>query len=101
VTDRPGDWGPVFDRMIAAAGAAGDLVVPHSDDDDDNAYAAANEAIIRKAQQLARAAGADRSCRLVAVVVWEGAARAGSDATDDFRKLAQQMGFEERTVLTR
>jgi hypothetical protein len=25
VTDRPGDWGPLFDRMIAAAGAAGEM----------------------------------------------------------------------------
>jgi hypothetical protein len=101
VTDRPGNWGPVFDRMIAAAEAAGDLVVLHNDGDDDKAYAAANHAIIHEAQQLARAAGADRPCRLVAAIVWEGAARPGSDATDDFRKLAQQAGFEERTILTR
>src|SRR3954453_19171963 len=27
VNDRPGDWGPVFDRLVAAAGATGDLIV--------------------------------------------------------------------------
>jgi hypothetical protein len=101
VTDRPGVWGPVFDRMIAAAATAGDLVVLHRGDDDDKAYVAANEAIIREAQKLALAEEAGSSTRLLAVIVWEGTARAGSDATDDFRRLAQQAGFQERTVLTR
>jgi hypothetical protein len=100
VTDRPGGWEPVFDRIIEAAKAAGDLVVLHSSDDDDKAYAAANEAIIREAQKLALAEGVGSSIRLLAAIVWEGAPRAGSDATDDFRKLAQQAGFEERMVLT-
>ena len=27
VTDRPGEWGPLYDRLIAEAQAAGDLVV--------------------------------------------------------------------------
>src|SRR4051812_3874212 len=27
VTDRPGNWGPVFDRIVAVAAEAGDLVV--------------------------------------------------------------------------
>jgi hypothetical protein len=74
VTDRPGDWGPLFDRMIAAAGAAGDLVVLDSSEGNDAAYAAANEAIIREAQGLARAAAGGPSSRLHAVIVWEGTA---------------------------
>src|SRR3984957_6214255 len=46
VTDRPGDWGPVFDRLVAAAEAAGDLVILQSTgDDNDAAYAAAVQAI--------------------------------------------------------
>src|SRR5689334_9119389 len=35
VTDRPGDWGPVFDRLVAAAEAAGDLVILHGTGGDD------------------------------------------------------------------
>jgi hypothetical protein len=99
VIDRPGEWGPVFDRLVAAADAADDLVVlDGAAGDETAAYAAANEAIIREAQALARAGGTPR--RLVAIVVWEGAARAGSDATEDFRRLAVAAGFEARTVLT-
>ena len=98
VTDRPGDWGLVFDRLVAAAQAAGDLVVLDPGvDGSDAAYAAANEAIVREVQVLART-GAPH--RLVAVVVWEGVARAGSDATEGFRYLAAKAGFSERSVPT-
>src|SRR3954447_21574052 len=98
VIDRPGDWGPVFDRLITAARATGDLVVLEHVGDSDAAYAAANKAIIDQAQMLAKTGDAPR--RLVAVVVWEGAARAGSDATQGFRDLAANAGFEERLIAT-
>jgi hypothetical protein len=97
VIDRPGDWGPVFDRLVAAAKAADNDLVVLDSGDGDSAYAAANEAIVQEAQALAHA-GAAR--RLVAVVVWEGAARSGSDATEGFRASAAQAGFEERCVRT-
>jgi hypothetical protein len=99
VVDRPGEWGPVFDRLVAAVDAADDLVVLDGGaaGDEAAAYAAANEAIIREAQALARVGGPRRS---VAVVVWEGAARAEGDATEDFRRLAAAAGFEVRAVLT-
>jgi hypothetical protein len=98
VIDRPGNWGPVFDRLIAAAHASGDLVVLEDAGDGDAAYAAANKAIVREAWMLAEAGGAPQ--RLVAVVVWEGAARARNDATQGFRDLAAKAGFEERSVAT-
>ncbi len=97
VVDRPGDWGPAFDRLIAAAGAAGDLVVLDVGNNN-STYAAANQAIVREAQALAQADSAAN--RLVALVVWEGAARVGTDATEGFRNMAVRAGFEERSVLT-
>src|SRR5215212_11987885 len=42
VVDRPGNWGPLFDRLVAAASTAGDLVVLDGRADDELAYAAAN-----------------------------------------------------------
>lgn len=99
VVDRPGDWGSIFDRLIATAATSGDLVVlDRADDDDDAAYAAANEAIIREASSLAQADTPPR--RRLAVVVWEGAARAGNDATETFRDLASKAGFDQRSVRT-
>jgi hypothetical protein len=101
VTDRPGDWGSAFDRLVATAEAAGDLVILHSMGDDDAAYASANEAIIREAKGIARSTSDTTPLRLVAVIVWEGSARSGTDASGGLRNLATQAGFEERSLLTR
>jgi hypothetical protein len=99
VIDRPGNWGPAFDRLVSAAEAARELVVLAGNDDDDNAaYLVANEAIINEAKQLVYA-GASLQ-RLVAVVVWEGSPSGNSDTTDNFHRLAAARGFEMRTVFT-
>jgi hypothetical protein len=100
VTDRPGEWGSLYDRLIAEAKAAGDLVVLSGTDDDDAAYAAANTTIIHEAEGLAQATSDGRPYRLVAVIVWEGSAREGTDASGGLLTLAKQAGFEERSVLT-
>ncbi len=100
VVDRPGDWGRVFDRQIAAAAKSDDLVVLDLGGDDDQAYAAANEAIIRETLRLAGTAEQARPYRLVALLVWEGARRQGSDATAAFGELARKAGFREITIRT-
>src|ERR1700683_4963453 len=48
VTDRPGDWGPLYDRVLDEVEAAGDLVILQKGADDE-AYAAANHAILDEA----------------------------------------------------
>jgi hypothetical protein len=102
VTDRPGEWGPAFDRLIAAAEATDDLVILQSTNgSDDAAYAAANQAIIREAEALAQALPGGVQPRLIAVIVWEGSAREGTDASGGLRNLAAQAGFEERSLLTK
>ena len=97
VVDRPGDWGPVFDRLIEAAKIVGDLVVIGDGAyGGGSAYAAANEAIVREAQAIARPGGASR--RLIALLVWEGSARSEGDAAVGFRILAESAGFEIRNL---
>jgi hypothetical protein len=100
VTDRPGDWGPKFDRQIASAISARDLVVLDVAGDGELAYAAANKAIVGEATELARSRGAATEQRLIALLVWEGSARAGGDATADFGSLARGAGFAEQFILT-
>ena len=95
VVDRPGDWGVVFDHQIATTNANGDLVVLDLERDDDRAYAATNEVIIREAQKLV-----ETPVRLVAILVWEGSKRHGSDATAGFGDLAGKAGFTRRSILT-
>jgi hypothetical protein len=95
VVDRPGDWGDVYDHVIADVEAKGDLVVlPMTAGDASGAYQAADEAIIREAETIGG------SGERTAVIVWEGSQRSGSDATEAFRALATQAGFPQHDVLT-
>jgi hypothetical protein len=96
VTDRPGDWGPLFDRIIGAVGAKGDLVVLGLDEGDDATYAAANDAILNEAEALA----GEESAQVVAIIVWEGGSRGEGDLTEAFATLARARGHPIREVLT-
>jgi hypothetical protein len=100
VVDRPGDWGPLYDEQIATTAAAGDLLVLDGAGGGDAAYAAANEAIVYEAQALASTSHPDKAHRLIAILVWEGAPRPGSDATARFRDLTRRAGFEEQSIST-
>jgi len=96
VTDRPGDWGPVFDRVIGEVAATGDVVMLGLDEGDDATYAAANDAILNEAEGLA---GGDPS-EVVAVIVWEGASRGEGDLTEAFATAARARGHPVREVFT-
>lgn len=99
VTDRPGDWGPLFDRLVAEAAAGGDLIIlPAGGGTNDDAYDEATRVIVAEAQGLARTLLPPRRC--LGITVWEGARRAGTDASGGFRERAAAAGFEERIILT-
>jgi hypothetical protein len=95
VIDRPGEWGATFQKIIGEVRGNGDLIVAIPPVDR-NPYNYTNEVIIAEASRLA----CDLRGRKVAVVVWEGAPREGSDATEDFRHTALARGYEVREVLT-
>jgi hypothetical protein len=96
VTDRPGAWGVEFDRLVARAEAAGDLVVLEGAGEGSAAYAAANRAILGEAEPLAEVLGAG----LVAVIVWDGAPRGSGDLTEAFAAAARARGWEVAEVGT-
>jgi hypothetical protein len=96
VTDRPGDWGPVFDRVLAELDKAGDVVTLAGHAAGEAAYAAANDAILRDAAHLAR----ESATRVLAVLVWEGAPREGADMTATFGDDARRRGYRVEQVKT-
>src|SRR5262249_59730225 len=49
VTDRPGDWGPVYDRVLAELDKTGDVVTLAGQAAGDAAYAAAHDAVPHQA----------------------------------------------------
>jgi hypothetical protein len=95
VVDRPGNWGPLFDDLIADAAAHDDLVILEAGDGD-QAFAATNLAILDEGERLATAAGALRR----ALIVWGGASRGSDDLTDQFRVEAMARGWGVEEIRT-
>jgi hypothetical protein len=85
VTDRPGDWGPLFDTVLSEAASAGDLVELTFDPEDETAYAQTNQEIFRQAEQMAR--GPKVPCS--ALVIWDMTSRGKGDVTEAFLKEAE------------
>lgn len=97
VVDRPGNWGPLFDKTIAEVRAKGDLVELQLPPDDDDSYLRANDRILTEALSLAAAMNE----KAAAVLVWNGVAREGKDITAAFGDAARAREldvFEVRTL---
>jgi hypothetical protein len=108
VIDRPGEWGPLYDRVIEAVTRAGDLVVLEGAGEGGAAYTAAEERILDEALRLT-GLGAVRdskttdvpSEKALAVIVWEGQSRGYDDATEQFAASARTRGLAVQEILTR
>jgi hypothetical protein len=96
VTDRPGDWGPVYDRVLAELDEARDVVTLAGHAAGDAAYALANDAILDEAAALAQ----QGATGVVAVLVWEGVPRSGDDMTAGFGDAARARGYRVEQVKT-
>jgi hypothetical protein len=96
VTDRPGDWGPVYDRVLAELDKTGDVVTLAGHAAGDAAYAAANDAILQEAATLAR----QDTTEVVAVLVWDGTPRGATDMTVAFGEDARKRGCRVEEVNT-
>jgi hypothetical protein len=108
VVDRPGDWGPLYGRVIEAVTQAGDLVVLEDAGEGGAAYAAANERILDEALYLAgipaeagsEATGPVPPDPAIAIIVWEGRSRGEDDTTERFATSARRRGLEVYEILT-
>jgi hypothetical protein len=89
VVDRPGEWGSLYDRVIAEVGASGDLVILQCKANGDEAYAAINSALLDEAAELASASDGE----VTAALVWDQQPRAGGDLTKSFGETARRRGW--------
>jgi hypothetical protein len=96
VTDRPGDWGALFDDAIARAEAAGALLELNLPEADEASFLAGNRAILDRASALARAAAEP----VEAVLVWNGQSRDELDVTAAFGEEAKSLGIPLSEILT-
>jgi hypothetical protein len=96
VTDRPGEWGPIYDQILDEVSSKGDLVTLEGDANDSQAYSAANLAILNEAVALARQSNQP----LMAVLVWDGERRGEDDLTEAFGDEARRRGLQVLEVRT-
>jgi hypothetical protein len=96
VTDRPGDWGPIFDRVMFDLDRLGDVVSLEGRGDGDQVYLAANGVILAEAEALARSSGIES----MAVLIWEGSPRGEGDVTAAFGAAARARGWRVADVRT-
>jgi len=96
VVDRPGDWGPLFDRVIAEVQATGGLVDLDLPSGDDDSYIIANRAIIEESLDLSESTGEP----IAAVLVWNGVSRGPGDVTNAFGDAARARGWKVLEIST-
>jgi hypothetical protein len=94
VIDRPGDFGPLFDRTLDVVEASHALVVLKGAATPDAAYHAAGEVILDLAAELARPRAP------LAVVAWDGHSRGPDDTTAAFASAARGRGWTVLEILT-
>jgi hypothetical protein len=97
VVDRPGDWGPLFDRIVSEIERAGDLILLGLSASEQSAYEETNRAILSEGEALSARINARAR---VAVIVWDGKPRGPDDLTHQFREEAVARGWETREVST-
>jgi len=95
VTDRPGDWGLLFDNVLNEVGSNGDLLIiqPNSED---KAYAEVNHTIVDEAISL----GLELHQPAMTVLVWDGKSRGEGDLTEEFGAYARMRGVPVLDVMT-
>jgi hypothetical protein len=96
VIDRPGNWGPIFDRLVGVLTAPGQVSDLRLDPAASDVYAATNLAILERA--LALTGGV--ISRVLAIVIWDGHARASSDYSAAFAEAARERGMRVLSVPT-
>jgi hypothetical protein len=84
VTDRPGEWGSLYDSILDEVQKAGDLRILHLKSEEE-AYAETNHVIVDEAICL----GEGLRVPVSAALVWDGKSRGKGDLTEEFGRYAR------------
>jgi hypothetical protein len=96
VTDRPGRWGSLFDRVIAEVESSGDLVTLPRAGSNRDAFAGANAEVFRQAELLTVSDPSEN----VALAIWDGRSRGSGDMTAAFVAEATRCGWRVASIDT-
>jgi hypothetical protein len=92
VTDRPGNWGAIYDEVLQGAQVE-ILQLPSGQE----GYLAINDRLLDKAQALA----SDLGTSVATLVIWNQESRGDDDVTEHFLREAGQRNFPIREISTR
>jgi len=95
VTDRPGEWGSLYDRILDEVQKAGDLQILNLKSEEE-AYAQVNHLIVDEAISL----GQKLRVPVTAVLVWDGKSRGKEDLTEEFGRYARSKKVAVIEIMT-
>ncbi|MCD9186228.1 MAG: hypothetical protein LUM44_07330 [Pyrinomonadaceae bacterium] len=97
VTDRPGNWGELFDEICDEAKREGKMIfIRGFKNNEEKAYAAVTTKILKRAKSLR-----SEDETIMAVAVWEGTAKNESDETASFIEQAKKLNIRTEEILTK
>jgi hypothetical protein len=97
VVDRPGDWGPIFDRIYQVVKRGLGVKTLPTTHDAHRDFQRTNQYLIREAQRIAEEQG---DPNIMALIMWDGAPRGDDDMTADFAALATKQHIPVQTIVT-
>jgi hypothetical protein len=98
VTDRPGDWGILFDEISEKVNEEGGLIILNYPVDDKDAYEKTNSEILNQAENLAKQFNSEKD--VTEVIVWEGGPKEKNDVTNHFMQEGLKRGFAIKEIKT-
>ncbi len=90
VTDRPGNWGQLFDTIYKELRSKTDVIILNYAEDDKEAYEKANFDILNTADAVFEKLNKKSDKKKLAVIVWEGQPKDSDDTTNHFKKEAEK-----------
>ncbi len=93
VTDRPGDWGQLFDMIYERLNEQSNVIILNYAEDDTDAYIKTNFDILDTADSIFNNPDINTDEEKIAVIVWEGAPKDSDDTTDHFRTEAMKRNY--------
>ncbi len=93
VTDRPGNWGELFDIVHNELHKESNVIILNYAEDDKDVYEKTNFDILNTADSIFEKLKETGDRKKVALIVWEGSPKDANDTTDHFRKEAKKRSY--------
>ena len=105
VTDRPGNWGSMYDQFVTELKRSNRVIELNYDKNDVAAYLNTNLRILDQAQRMAQSENEKdphpgSPSKITAVIVWEGKPKDADDSTYHFKTEAEKRNYPVTEILT-